>query len=65
MLRIKKLFFFDNDKELSEKIDFFINQPNILNEIAENGYKRCLQNKCSWEDRIYEAFQDLINSKII
>ena len=61
----KEAIFFDNDKELSEKIDFFINQPNILNEIAENGYKRCLQNKCSWENRIYEAFQDLINSKII
>jgi len=57
--------FFDSTEELFEKMQFLINQPDELNLIAENGYKRCIQNKCSWKDRIYEAWQDLENAKII
>ena len=61
----KEAIFFDSPAELNEKMQFLINQPEELNAIAENGYKRCIENKCSWEDRIDEAWQDLENAKII
>ncbi len=61
----KEAIFFDNERELNDKIDFLLSNPDKLNEIADNGYKRCLLNKCSWQDRVEEAVSDLKQSKII
>ena len=57
--------FFDNPSELSSKIKSLVDNKKILIEIAENGYRRCLNNKCTWDNRIEEACNDLIVNKII
>jgi len=61
----KDAIFFDNPSDLNEKIDELFSNNSLLNEIAENGYKKCLSNKCTWDDRIEEALNDLVVNKII
>ena len=60
-----KPYFFDNPSELKVKIKSLLNNKKMLIEIAENGYKKCLENKCSWDHRVKEACNNLIESKII
>ena len=57
--------FFDNSKELSSKLDNLFQDKNTLKKIAENGYKRCLANKCTWEDGMRAAIYDLELAKLI
>ena len=57
--------FFDNPSELNSKIKSLVNNKKTLIEIAENGYKRCLKNQCTWDERIEDAFNELAVNKII
>ena len=57
--------FFDNSDELSSKLDEIFKDKSILKDIAHNGYKRCLANKCSWEDGMRAAINDLQSSNLI
>lgn len=61
----EEAIFFDTEQELNDKIDFLLKNPKKLNDISENGYKKCIANKCSWEDRVMEAISDLKNENII
>lgn len=61
----EEAIFFDSEKELNDKIDFLLKNPQKLNDISENGYKKCIANKCSWKDRVEEAVLDLKNANII
>ena len=61
----EEAIFFDTEQELNDKIDFLLKNPKKLNDISENGYKKCIANKCSWEDRVKEAISDLKNVNII
>ena len=40
-------------------------EKNLLQEIASNGYRRCLSNECTWDDRIKEAIDCLKLERII
>ena len=57
--------FFDNPSDLSSKLEHLFKNKTLLEEIANNGYKRCLINQCTWDDRIKEAIHDLVVEKII
>ena len=57
--------FFDNSDELSSKLDQLFRDKSILKDIANNGYKRCLTNKCSWEDGMRAAINDLQTANLI
>ena len=57
--------FFDNPVELRLKIDDLFKNRDLLQEIASNGYQRCLSNQCTWDDRVKEAIDFLIIEKII
>ena len=57
--------FFDNPAELSLKIEDLFKNKNLLQEIASNGYRRCLSNECTWDDRIKEAIDCLKLERII
>lgn len=57
--------FFDNPGELSTKIEDLFNNTELLQQIASNGYKKCLANNCTWDDRIKEAIDCLKAKRII
>ncbi|MDG2287616.1 MAG: glycosyltransferase [Candidatus Marinimicrobia bacterium] len=57
--------FFDNPRDFSSKLEYLFKNQNLLQEIANNGYERCLNNKCTWDDRIKEAIDCLKQEKII
>tara|TARA_B110001454_G_scaffold217561_1_gene243189 strand:- start:886 stop:1887 length:1002 start_codon:yes stop_codon:yes gene_type:complete len=57
--------FFDNPEDLSSKLESLFKNKNLLEEIARNGYKRCLANQCTWDDRIEEAIDFLKVERII
>jgi spore maturation protein CgeB len=57
--------FFDSPEELSSKIEDLFKNKDLLQKIAVNGYKRCLANKCTWDDRIKEAIDFLEVERII
>lgn len=57
--------FFDTPKELSSKLNNLFVNDDLVRTIAINGYKRCLSNKCTWDDRVKEAIDILKVKKII
>ncbi|MFL2485652.1 MAG: glycosyltransferase [Candidatus Neomarinimicrobiota bacterium] len=57
--------FFDNPRDFNSKLEYLFKNKNLLQEIANSGYKRCLNNKCTWDDRIQEAIDCLKQERII
>ena len=51
--------FFDCNKELFDKIVFYKKNHTLCNQIAEKGYLRLQNNKCSWVDRITDILKEL------
>lgn len=44
--------YFSSDEELLEKVHYLNKNPEIRNEIAKNGHKRCKQSKMSYPERL-------------
>ncbi|MDD5547584.1 MAG: glycosyltransferase family 4 protein [Candidatus Pacebacteria bacterium] len=53
----------DDSKELADKIDFIIQNPELCKKIANNGLKM-VKDRYSW-DKIAESFSDIFNNKLI
>ena len=48
----KEAVYFSSDEELLHKINFLKSNPKIRNEIAKNGFDRCMNSKMSYPDRL-------------
>jgi spore maturation protein CgeB len=51
--------YFSNHTELIEKINFYLLNDSKRNEIAANGFARCISSKYSYDDRMKEIMQQL------
>ena len=48
----KEAVYFSSDNELLEKINYLINNEHVRDEIAKNGYRKCMKSKMSYIDRL-------------
>ena len=48
----KEAVYFLSDKELLEKIIFLNKNPAIRDEIAKNGFEKCMRSKMSYSDSL-------------
>lgn len=55
----KEAEFFDSKEEMVDKISFYLKNETLRNNIAKNGYNRCISSKYSYTERIKEVTQYL------
>ena len=44
--------YFSSDRELLDQVKYLNNNPKIRDQIAQNGYERCMKSKMSYPDRL-------------
>ena len=54
----KEAVYFSSNQELLDQINFLKNNPDIRNQIAKNGYDKCLKSKMSYADRLKEILEN-------
>ena len=55
----KEAAFFDHPAELVQKVRYYLNNDTEREAIALAGKNRCINNQCSWKDRVSEVLTDL------
>lgn len=56
----KEAIYFDNDKELLEKVAYFLENEDERKKIQENGYKKCLNIDYSYDNMVKKVLSEII-----
>ena len=51
--------YFSSDKEMLDKISFYLSHKDERNKIADAGYDRCINSGYTYDDRVKEILNNL------
>lgn len=55
--------YFDSNEELLQKVQYYLKNDEKRVEIAQNGYKRCISSGYSYDDRVKEILNEVLENE--